>query len=374
MVRPHPVLFDLAAGRTPRPVDPREADAVIESAIDHRMTGLLWSATRAGAIELPAEHERRLAARDAAVELHHRRLWAAMDAIQAQLGALGIGVAYFKGVVAEARWYDRPAERPCRDLDVLLEPGARTRIAEVLKALQPAHPYRELLPELVRDGTLQSVDLMIGGLAVDVHLDLLKVEIPTRQAHLVWSRLTKVAGPEGRVVDAVDREVSLIHFLLHANKDRFSRLIGYADVARILGRSHGDLDWSFVDDFVAREGLRVPVYSALGAVTDGLGLPPARGRPQGMRARIWQGLWPPGSRLQGTRGLMTRQHRQLVLPLLAEGRLLEGLRWLARRRVIPPGAALDMYYPDAKGPYLARVIAGRLRRAVERRRAARLYR
>lgn len=373
MVRPHPVLFDLAAGRPPRTVAPDAADHLLESAIDHRMTGLLWSAIAGGGIELPSEHERRVAARDAAVELHHRRLWDVMDAIHARLHALGIGVAYFKGVVAEARWYDRLAERPCRDLDLLLEPQARTRIGEVLEALQPAHPFREQLPPLVRSGVLQSIDLIVDGLAVDVHLDLLKFEVPTRQAERIWSRVTKVATPEGRSVPTIDDEVSLIHFLLHANKDRFSRLIAYADVARVLRRGEGDLDWPFIDDFLRGEGLRVPVYSALGAITDGLGLPPATARPAGWRAQAWQALWPPASRLHGARGLMIRQHRQFLLPLLAEGRLLEGVRWLVRRRVMPPSSALEMYYPDTKGPYVARVIVGRLRRAVARRRGARLY-
>jgi len=283
MVRPHPVLFDLAAGRPPRTVAPDAADHLLESAIDHRMTGLLWSAISGGGIDLPSEHERRVAARDAAVELHHRRLWDVMDAIHARLHALGIGVAFFKGVVAEARWYDRLAERPCRDLDLLLEPQARTRIGEVLEALQPAHPFREQLPPLVRSGVLQSIDLIVDGLAVDVHLDLLKFEVPTRQAERIWSRVTKVATPEGRSVPTIDDEVSLIHFLLHANKDRFSRLIAYADVARVLRRGEGDLDWPFIDDFLRREGLRVPVYSALGAITDGLGLQPATARPAGWR-------------------------------------------------------------------------------------------
>lgn len=373
MVRPHPVLFDLAAGRPPRAVAPDEGHDLIPSAIDHRMTGLLWSAVAGGGIELSGDDRRRLEARDVAVELHHRRIWAAMHDIQARLGKLGIGVAYFKGVVAEARWYRRFAERPCRDIDLLLEPGARARIADVLDALQPAHPFREEVPALVHGGILQSVDLTFGGLSVDVHLDLLKLEVPTRQAELVWSRVRAVVGPDGRSVPAIDDEVSFVQLLLHANKDRFSRLLGYADVARVLQGADGDLDWSFMDDFVHREGLRVPVYSALGAITDTLGLSMPVSRPKGWRARAWQALWPPASRLQGTRGLMTRQHRPLVLPLLAEGRLLEAVRWLARRRLLPPSSTLAMYYPDTKGPYVARVIVGRLRRAGERRRAARLY-
>lgn len=372
MVRPHPVLFDLAAARTPGAVDVREADGVVGSAVDHRMTGLLWSAIAARRIELPGDHEHRLAARDAAVELHQGRIWAAMRTIQERLEAVGIGVAYFKGMVVATRWYGRPAERPCRDIDLLLEPGARARIDDVLGALQPTHPYLRLVPDLVRTGILQSVDLMVDGLAVDVHLDLLKFEVPTRQADRIWARVTRLPAPGGGTLPAIDPEVSLVHVLLHANKDRFARLIAYADVARAV-RGEVGLDWAFIDDFVRAEGLRIPVHSSLSAVTSALSLPSIVTPPIGVRARAWRVLWPPDSHLQGTLGLMTRQHHQFLLPLLAEGRFLEGVRWLARRRLVPPGPALDMYYPDARGPYLARVTVGRLRRALARRHAARLY-
>lgn len=373
VARPHPLLLDLAAARVPADPTPADPDALVASAIDHRMTGLLWSAIASRYVQLPPEHERALAERDVAVELHHERVWKAIGIIGTRLESRGVAVAVVKGVTAETRWYDRPAERPSRDIDVLVEPDARHRIADIIDALDPEQAHRAQLPELVREGVLQSVDLSFAGIAVDVHVDLLKVEIPTRHRDRIWSRTVQLAAPDGGRVRALDPEVSLVHFLLHANKDRFARLIAYADVARIL-RS-GGLDWEFVEEFAAAEGLQVPVFCSLYAITDELGLSaPPVARPRGWRASAWHGLWPRPSRLHGTHGLMTRQHRQFALPLLAEGRRLEAIRWLLRRRVFPPRSTVPIYYPDTRGPYPLRIVVGRVLRARDRRRGARLYR
>ncbi|MCP3975324.1 MAG: hypothetical protein GY720_12640, partial [bacterium] len=45
MARPHPSLYDIAAGRAVRPV--AESEAFVESAVEHRMAGLaLWAAAQ----------------------------------------------------------------------------------------------------------------------------------------------------------------------------------------------------------------------------------------------------------------------------------------------------------------------------------------
>lgn len=322
---------------------------------------------------LPPAEMREAAGRDLLAEHHNRRLWEVIREIQLRLASIGVGAAVAKGVVAENRWYDRPGERPCVDIDLVLEPTARTRFDDVIGALHPTHPLRPGLPILVRQGILQSVDVTVLATPVDIHADILKFEIPTRSLDTIWSRTVEVAGPDDLRVRALDAETSLVHFLLHLNKDRFARLIGFADVARLLSREA--LDWGFVDAFLAREGLRVPVYNSLYVVTDTLGLdPPPVQRPEGWRSRVWQRLWGEETRLWGHAGLVNRTHRQFLIPLLAEGRTTEGIRWLARRRLFPPRAMLPLYYPDTKGPYLVRVATGRLLRARDRRRAAQRFR
>ena len=66
---------------------------------------------------------------------------------------------------------------------------------------------------------------------------------------------------DGSTVRALDAETSLVFSLLHLNKDRFAKLLGFAEVVRIIDR--GGIDWEFVDRFVAREGLETSHTQAL---------------------------------------------------------------------------------------------------------------
>jgi hypothetical protein len=338
------------------------------------MHGLLWSSVSQGAIRLPPEASWLLAATDLAVKGHHERLWRVLDEVQRRLARLGVQTAVAKGVAAEQRWFDRTGERPCRDIDLLLEPGARDRVADVIAELQPAHPLRTAIAASVRAGTLQSVDLVVDDVAIDLHADLLKVEIPTRGRQALWSRTHLMPSPTGSSVRVIDAETSLIHFAIHLNKDRFARLLGYADIARLMARE--SLDWDFIREFVRGEGLRIPVFNSLHAVSAALELPspPVPREVRGLRARAWHRLWPAQRRLSGYVGLGTGQHRQLWIPWLAEGRTWESVRWWIRRRALPPGDLLQVYDPDVEGPYVVRLAVGRVRGWRNRRRAARIAR
>lgn len=367
MPRPHPLLLDIAAQRPPDRQSVGDVEGLLASAFEHRMHGLLLSAAIHGHIVLPRDAVRKLALEDLAVQAHHRRLWTALEDVQERLGRISVQVAAAKGVTAEARWYGRLAERPCKDLDILLDPSATHRLEEIIDALQPDYFLRDTGARLMKRGMLQSLDLVVDGIAVDLHSDLLKIEIPTKESKRIWSRTGEVCGPSGTAVRAVDAETSLVHFLIHLHKDRFARLLGFADVVRLM--AHAPLDWGFIDDFLAAEGLKVHVYSALHRVTSTLGLPtPPTPRPHGWRAKAWQQLWPDSQSLMGDPGFSARlEHRHFWIPWLAEGRMIESFGWWVRRRVFPPTALVDLYYPDTAGPYLVRVAVGRVRRSRERR-------
>jgi hypothetical protein len=374
MARPHRLLFELAARRLPESVAPSDADELVRSAIEHRMHGILWSSVSQGAIRLPPEATWLLAATDLAVRDHHERLWRVLHDVQQRLAQLGVRTAAAKGVAAEMRWYGRIGERPCRDIDLLLEPGAEDRTADIIAELQPAHSLRTEIAASVRAGTLQSVDLDVDGVAIDLHADLLKVEIPTRGSRALWSRTHLLDGPTSSAVRAIDAETSLIHFAIHLNKDRFARLLGYADIARLMAGE--SLDWDFIREFVSGEGLRIPVFNSLHAVSAALQLPPppVPREDRGFRARAWHRLWPAHRRLCGYVGLGTGQHRQLWIPWLAEGRTWESARWWIRRRALPPGNLLRVYDPDLDGPYVVRLAVGRVRGWRKRRWAGRIAR
>jgi hypothetical protein len=359
------MLIDLAADRPirdPRVENPR---VLVDVARAHRMLGLLSSAVANGRVDLGEGAARALATRDLGIQAHHRRLWAAIDEAVRRLRSVDVAVAVLKGVPVERRWYARAGERPCSDVDLLLEPSAVQRADVAISVLDPGPLHLPEAAEMMRTGVLQSFDLSVGGVAIDLHADPLKIEIPTRGFRQLWERTQLLPGPRNVPVRMLDAEGSLIHFLLHLNKDRFARLLGYADVARILAQE--DLDWSFVDGWLGHEGLRTPAYGALLRVTAVLAIPrPLVVRPGGWRRRAWERLWPEHEQLQGSEGWAIRERRQLWIALLAEGRAAAAVRWLIRRRLFPPPALVRAHYPSIPGPYLLRLLVGRLRRAARR--------
>jgi hypothetical protein len=365
---PHPALVDLAAGRGPGAF-PDVDDGLLASALDHGMHGLLWSWVR---IHAPHYSERiRLAGVDAATRQRHERIWATFAATRAALDEIGVDVAAVKGVAAEAQWYGRMGERPCSDVDVLVDPAATDRAGEILAALDPDHPLCGDVDALVRSHAMQSVNLQVDGVAVDLHFDLLKLGYPLRDPDRLWRHTREVTLAGRGTVRVLDPEAALVHFLVHCNKDSFPQLLGYADIARIL--RYEDLDWGVVETMLRAEGLEVLGSCSLVTVTDALGLEaaplPAAG---GVRAQVWRAVWPTRVTLLGATGT-DRSRRQEAIPYLVRGRLPDAFRATARI-LLPPAAAVAVRYPDVPGRYLTRLTRGRVRTMRGRRVALRARR
>ena len=138
-----------------------------------------------------------LAQNDLYVQAHLHRVWAVLEASVARLAAAGIEVATIKGVTAEARWYGRRGERPCSDVDLLLSPRQLDRAAEAVRLLEPDHPWASSVAPLAANGRIQTVTTHVDGLEVDLHLDLLKLGIPTRQSSDLWDLTTPYRSPQG---------------------------------------------------------------------------------------------------------------------------------------------------------------------------------
>lgn len=336
MAHPDSLLLEIAAGR---PIEGRRgAPGLVESAIEHRMTGLLWSAVLRGDVELAPGERARLSTIDMANRLRERQIEIALSEAVRRVAALDIELATFKGVSAAWRWYERPGERPTSDLDLLLDPHDRLRLAEIIRALDPGS---ELLSEQGERGLLDlftheqainvELDADLGAqtwsgepVTIDLHVDLLKYGIPGRQGDEIWARTHLIEAPHGGTVRVLDPEIALVHLLLHMNRDRFAYLIAYADVARLLQRE--PIDWSYVYEFVAREGLEVPVYASLDAVAETLGISvPAHPPIGGWRAALWKRLWNPRVRLQGRDGQTGIRRRRRCIPVMARGRAIEGM-------------------------------------------------
>lgn len=364
MGAPHPALLDLVAGRALPAIG--DSSALVRSAVDHRVHGLLWSAVRAGEVALDAPDRLALAGHAVATRSLQSRIWAALDRVAPAAAALGVDIATVKGVTAEARWYDAEGERPCRDLDLLVAPHHLDRVGALIRHLDPLHPLAGDVQALVDAGRLQSVQVVVADVPVDIHLDLFKLGVPSRQRDAIWQGTVPFPLPSGGIVAVLDAETALVHFLVHMNKDRFRWLLGYADVVHLLQRT--TVDWDRVDVLAAGDGLEVPVRRSLAAVLDGLGLPRQGPAPlPGWRDVAWQRLWSERVRLQGDLGVVRFRHRQALLPALAPGRAPEALGLWARK--LFPDPDLVTYSNGAeKGGYVRRLTSGRFHRAVQRHR------
>jgi hypothetical protein len=329
MARPHPVLLDLAVGRPMSPVD--DFDELLSSAFEHRMHGLLWSHVSRGDLVGPSSWEHQLAMLSLRDEARHRRLWEVLGHVEQELASIGVRIATLKGVAAEARWYDRLGERPCYDVDILVDPSSLDRADEAVEMLEPDHELLGSITQCVRRGELQFLELHVDGERVDVHFDPLKMRIECRQKRLAWERMVVLEGPGGVSVRAYDTELSLLYFLLHLNRDSFRYLLGFVDVAHILSRAV--IDQSFFHQFIEDEGIAEPTRSSLAAVCETLGLQPLPPSAQpGPRRSIWRLLWRPGVRIQGGGDLKRYWLRgQYLLPMLYEGRLSDTLHVVCRR-------------------------------------------
>lgn len=277
----------------------------------------------------------------------------------------GVRVAVIKGIALESLAYSRFGERPSGDLDIVVHEEDRGGVAALIGALQPDHRLIKDITDLIDGRHLQSIDLVVEGLPIDIHLDPLKLEVAaTRNPMRLWDRAVTVTV-QGTQVDTFDREASFVLALLHLNKDRFSHLVAYADVVRLW---RGVEDWDWVEGFAHGESLVTPLRETAAAVVSDLDLSGIQmPLPTAGGGRIWRMLWPGRIRLSGAVGRVRYRYRQMLIPAFSLGRIPEvAMSWL--RRMFPPRQVLAIYYPDARGPYAWQVLSSRIARRVARRR------
>lgn len=335
----------------------------LRSSLEHRMTGLVWRCVQSGGLAVEPQLHRGLATESMLTEQRNRRLSAALAHAHELLAEEGIGVATFKGVAAERRWYEGVGDRPCWDVDLLVAPHSLNRSGRLVETLDPRRPNDGRIQRLVDAGILQTIDVVFEGVVLDIHFDLFKLGISSRQPDIVWERTVEVALADGAMVHALDAETSLVLSLLHLNKDRFAKLLGFVDVLRIMERGH--LDWGFVDAFVKGEGIETPYSHAFEVVVQTLGIDHSLDLPTGWRSRLWNILWSPEIRLLGEGSRLRYGRRTAVLfPFLVTGRFWDAVRYVFRR-MFPRSDMIDLVHPGTSGPYLWRLASARFRQRMK---------
>jgi hypothetical protein len=336
----------------------RIEEPTVDIAIEHRVAGLLWTNVHSGEIDAPESVRNRLEGLDLQAWARSRMLESALGQVFEVARDAGVRVALIKGLATATRWYDRPAERWAYDLDVVVHPRDLAGVDDLVERLYPSHPLKGSIADLVRRRHLQSVDLGVAGMPVDLHLDPLKLELVwSRAPERYWDHLVELRLSDGLRIPVFDTNVSQFLHLMHLNKDHFRRLIGYADVFR--GGTRADIDWNAVIDFAAGEGVAEHVLNTAQAVEDELqvdfSLPELH---RSWRSDVWARSWPRESRLSGASQNVHR-HRLFVIPLTAKGRAASAASgWL--RRLWPPKVLLDYYYPHDPDGYLTKLFKVRL--------------
>jgi len=369
MAHPTPALVALALGSELGVVT--DLKQLIDSAAEHHMSGLLWTRVSRGEIEVAQEVKVQLASQDLVVRARHARLWESIANIRQRLAGLDVELAVLKGVPSEARWYDRMGERPCADLDLLINPSQTSQVLQVVALLQPDHPMQETFLSDFEKGLLHSVDLQVDGIAIDLHLDPLKLGPRSSGRELLWERTVYWQLPDGRGARVLDAEASLVHFLITLNRDCFCWMLGFSDIARLLARE--TIDWYAVEALTSSCGVNVPVSSTLQTVANILGLEVPLAPRSGWRAMTWRLVWRESVRLEGELGWWRHRHRNYLLPFLTDWPLSQSLRWLLRQFVLSRTVVASANM-GLKGPWLWRLAAGRLRRLRARRRTIRRLR
>ena len=159
----------------------------------------------------------------------------------------------------------------------------------------------------------------------------------------------------------LDDTTALVHLLVHLNKDRFQRLLAYADIARVI--AGGGVDWERAERFARGEGITVSTFRTLGVVLDELSLPWPEELASGWVSCVdLERDLAPGIRLRGIEGRLRFRRRQDWIALLARGRTREALRWWFRE-MWPPAPVVAVRYAEIRGPYLWKLFRGRFNTA-----------
>ena len=212
--------------------DPAVADALVDAAAEHRLSGVLAVAADAGELSLPP------AALDAARE-HHRhalvwclRLEVELLRLAALLSHAGVAPVVLKGAAAAHLDAAEPSLRPFADIDLLVAGTDVDRTVALIEADGTRRSWAERRPgfdhRFAKSVTLRRPD----GLELDLHRSLCDgahgFRIPLRDLFdqaVPW----QLAGTELRALSPVHRVLHTAYHLVLGS--RHPRLMSLRDLA-----------------------------------------------------------------------------------------------------------------------------------------------
>src|SRR4029453_18656768 len=190
-------------------------------------------------------------------------------------------------------------------------------------------------------GLLQSIDLEYEGVPIDLHWDILKLGIPSRNIDAIWDRTVPFALRDGRSIRALDATSPYVPFLVLVKKDRFRRLLGFVDVARVYASDQ--VDQADVDRLIRAAGIETSVSASWEVVIRTLDLPLRNQiKSQPVKSLIWHLAWRPSVRLRAAESTVPFRHPQWLIAALSRGRA----GGAGVGGVFPPAGLLSYFHFD----------------------------
>ncbi|VAW01119.1 hypothetical protein MNBD_ACTINO02-970, partial [hydrothermal vent metagenome] len=130
MAKVEPALTDVVTGRAIR--DAINPAALVTTAAEHRVTGLLWQAVQAEALTLDEVQKKRMAIGQVRLRKRQGAIVGALPQLLAHAESVGVRLVLFKGAALENQLYGESGLRPFTDLDVAVAPESRSRFGDLV--------------------------------------------------------------------------------------------------------------------------------------------------------------------------------------------------------------------------------------------------
>jgi hypothetical protein len=341
---------------SPLPGADLDWDAVIAAAdaedllpaLAHGLAARQWARVPAGA-------RARLTREASASRARHLVMTAELGRLLRRCRTEGVAAIVLKGPALAETVYPEPSLRPCSDLDLLVRPADRLRMDALVRDLG----HRRVPDEhswdfdVAFDGA--TVYAAPSGVRVDLHWSLLT------EPRFAWNRDAQAAVWERAAPLSVAGEPALglgledlvLHLAVHlAVHHSLAGLRRYWDLALVLERRGGDLDWDALLDRAERWRVRRALFFVLLGARSTFGAPVpspvlAALRPTGPRA-VWLAAL---VRAEDARRL---EQLEYLVPLLLIDRASD-LGGPLRQGLWPPADWMRARYGSRRARYLTHV-------------------
>jgi len=190
-----------------------------------------------------------------------------LEVVLQELRGRQIPAMVLKGPTLAERFYPDPALRPYGDIDLLVPLADHAAIAEVLGLLDYAVEEEHGGPRAVQAGTAEfpyetKYVSNNTGLALDIHYDHFQLGLKPLDMEGVWRR-AETRRLLGQDVLSPGLNDLLLILAVHVHRHSFERLLWLKDIDLIVRREGARLDWRWLADRAAAEGISSSLASVL---------------------------------------------------------------------------------------------------------------